>query len=233
MVDINQRVRLSTVPDRRTLASLTTDPKLIKYLENLGLDVSQGGENDFEVLLSLIIDAAEQAFSAQGTANSVKQAIEELGLAIQALDIPGAILQRLGAGPDELSNLVQSPDQEIQRLQRKVDELEGLLLENRPPIVQAFAPTLVTVTSAYSVPASPPAQPLTVRANAAAGGFTVTLPANPVLLQQVNIKKVDASANVVTISAGASTIDGSASIGIASQYTNMKIQFNGATWDVL
>lgn len=233
MVDITPKKTQSSPPDRRLLAQLTQEPKLIRYLENLGLDSSTIAPENFAVLLELIVNTAELANSIKGATNANKQAIEELGLALLALDVPGDLLQRLVAAVGDLSGVVQPQDLDIQRLQRKVDELDGQLLEIRPPLIQAFAPTLVTVTAAYTVPPSPPHQPLTVRANAAASGFTVTLPTTPVLLQQVNIKKVDASANVVTISAGATTIDGSASIGIGSQYTNMKIQFNGTTWDVL
>lgn len=240
MVDISPRNPLSSPPDRRLLAQLTQDPKLIRYLENLWTDTTQVGPDNFAVLLELIVNAAELANNAQGSANSDKQAIEELGLAIQALDIPGAVLQRMGAALDELASVVQPPDQEIQRLQRKVDELENQLVEIRPPIPQViptptppFAPSVVSVTAAYAVLAAPAYQPLTVRADATTAGFTVTLPAAPTLLQLVNVKKIDATANVVTISGGAINIDGSLTAAIGSQYTNMQVQYNGATWDVL
>ena len=133
--------------------------------------------------------------------------------------------------------LVPPADQEIQRLQRKVDELENLLVEFRPPIFPVatppFAPTVTTVTAAYSVFAAPSYQPATVRASAATAAFTVTLPAAPGLLQLVNVKKIDATANAVTVSGGAITIDGALTRAIGSQYTNLQVQYNGATWDVL
>lgn len=240
MVDISPRNPLSSPPDRRLLAQLTQDPKLIRYLENLWTDTTQVGPDNFAVLLELIVNAAELANSAQGSANSDKQAIEELGLAIQALDdLAGAVANYARVFSD-LAEVVQAPDQEIQRLQRKVDELENVLVEFRPPIFPViptptppFAPALVNVTAAYAVLAAPAYQPLTVRADATTAGFTVTLPAAPTLLQLVNVKKIDATANVVTVSGGAINIDGGLTVAIGSQYTNLQVQYNGTTWDVL
>lgn len=237
MVDINPRNPLSSPPDRRLLAKLTQDPKLIRYLENLWTDTTQVAPDNFGVLLELIVNAAEVANASQGSANVNMQAIEELGLAIEALDIPGAVLQRLGAALDELANLVQSPDQAIQGLQRKVDELENMLVEFRPPIIPPatplFAPALANATAAYAVAAAPPYQPLTVRADATAAAFTVALPAVPEALQLVTIKKVDASANVVTIDAGALLIDGAPTIAVGVQFAVYQLQYNGAGWDVV
>jgi len=240
MVDINQRNPASSPPDRRLLAQLTKDPKLIRYLENLWTDTTQVAPDNFAVLLELIVNAAEVANAAQGSANTDKQAIEELALAIQQLDIPTNALQVIAASLDELANLGQVPDQAIQALQRKVDELENQLVEFRPPIFPVipaptppFAPAVTNVTAAYAVLAAPAYQPLTVRADATTAGFTVTLPAAPTLLQLVNVKKIDATANVVTVDGGAINIDGGLTVAIGSQYTNIQIQYNGATWDVL
>lgn len=237
MVDISTRDPQSSPPDRRLLAQLTKDPKLIRYLEQLSTDAATIGPDNFAVLLELIVNAAELANSAQGSANNDRQAIAELGLAILALENPGAAIQRLGAALEDLAGIAQSPDLEIQRLLRKVDELENLLVEIRPPIfplaTPPFAPAVVTVTGAYSVLAAPSYQPMTVRASAATAAFTVTLPAAPGLLQLVNIKKIDATANAVTVSGGAITIDGALTRAIGSQYTNLQVQYNGATWDVL
>lgn len=240
MVDINQRGPLSSPPDRRLLAQLTQDPKLIRYLENLWTDTTQVGPDNFAIILELVVNAAELANSAQGSSNIDKQDIEELALAIQAMDSSASMLKAIAALISEQSAVVQSPDRAIQALQRKVDELENLMVEFRPPIFPAiqtptppFAPTVVTVTTAYAVLAAPPYQPLTVRASAVTAGFTVTLPASPSLLQLVNVKKVDATANIVTVSGGAINIDGAPTVAIGTQYTNLQVQFNGATWDVL
>lgn len=214
MVDIAPKRTLTTRPDRRLLSQITKDPKLIIYLENLGLDVSDGAEDNFATLLLLINDAAESAYSAQSSANELSRLVDEL---------------RQSAG-------LSAPNS--QSLERKLDEIERQLVDmGRPPIPPSptppFSPSLITVTSAYNVPAAASYQPSTVRANATTAGFTVTLPASPSTLQLVNVKKVDATANVVTISGGAINIDGATTVAIGSQYTNLQVQFNGASWDVL
>lgn len=215
MVDIAPRDPLSSPPDRRLIAQLTQDPKLIRYLENLWVDIANIGPDNFAILLEMIINTAEVANAAQGTANSSREGIQSI--------------------EDVLAGL--GPFQSNDGLQRKIEELECQLLEVRPTIFPAptppFAPTVITVTTTYAVPSAPAYQPATVRANAASAGFTVTLPASPSLLQLVNVKKIDASANVVTVSGGAINIDGGLTVGIGSQYTNLQVQFNGATWDVL
>lgn len=227
--------------DRRLIAQLTSDPQLIRYLESLGIDSVITVPDFLAALLALIMDAAEIATASQGSANNaVRLAQDALD---QSTDQSGAT----GVPPGLLAiielveqQLVQLEPQAYRGLVAKVDELEVALLDIRPPIfpdipapTPPFAPALVTVTAAYSVLAAPAYQPLTVRADATAGAFTVTLPATPTLLQLVNVKKVDATANAVTVSGGAINIDGGLTAAIGSQYTNLQVQFNGTTWDVL
>lgn len=214
MVDIAPKRSLTTRPDRRLLSQITKDPKLIIYLENLGLDVSDGADNNFATLLLLINDAAESAYSAQSSANELSRLVEELR-------------QTSGHSPLDTKSL-----------ERKLWEIEQQLVDmGRQPIppapTPAFSPSIITVTAAYNVPSASPYQPATVRANAATAGFTVNLPSSPAILQLVNVKKIDATANVVTINGGAINIDGGTTVAIGSQYTNMQVQFNGASWDVL
>lgn len=73
----------------------------------------------------------------------------------------------------------------------------------------------------------------TIRADATAAAFSVTLPASPVLGQVINVKKIDASANAVTVDGNGKNIDGTATKSIGTQYTTITVQYNGATWDVL
>ena len=217
MVDISARSAKSSPPDRRLLSQLTNDPKVVRYFEDLSSDAASITPGNIEMLLQLIGDVGEVAFSAQGTANQINTALE---------DLRGAI--------DLLSRGPSSAD--VARIDQLVQSLESLILDYGRPIIPAnfqFAPSVVTVTGAYTAASLPPYQPLTVRANAGAAAFTVTLPASPAVLQLVNVKKIDATANVVTISAGANTIDGSTTKAVASQYTNIQVQFNGTTWDVL
>lgn len=237
MVDIDRRSQLSSPPDRRLLSQLTNDPKLIRYLENLWADSTQVVPENLGILLELIINAAEVAQAAQSTANASAQSLAGISNELLSLAAPSTELNKLAQDIAERAAQVQPSDQEIQRLQRKVDELENQLLDIRPPVypaqTPAFSPSSVTITSSYAVIAAPAYQPLTVRANATTSGFTVTLPAAPALMQLLNVKKIDATANAVTISGGAINIDGAPTVAIGTQYTNLQVQFNGTTWDVL
>lgn len=68
--------------------------------------------------------------------------------------------------------------------------------------------------------------------DATSGPVTVTLPAAADHSGRIlNIKKIDASANVVTIDAnGAETIDGAANETLSSQWESRKIISNGINW---
>lgn len=223
--------------DRRLIAQLTSDPQLIRYLEALGIDNTDTIPEFLELLFGLIMDAAELAASSQGTANNAsrlaQQALDESSAAT-GQSLPAAVLSLI---QEVAGELVQQGPQLLRDVERRVDDLEGQLLDIRPPVPAAqtppYAPTVATITTAYAVPAAPPYQPSTVRADATTAGFTVTLPAAPLPLQLVNVKKVDATANIVTISGGAINIDGGLTVAIGTQYTNLQIQYNGATWDVL
>lgn len=72
-------------------------------------------------------------------------------------------------------------------------------------------------------------------ANAASGAITVNLPTAASASGQVySVKKIDASANAVTIDpSGAETIDGTATKIISAQYGSLTFQSDGATWWVI
>ena len=75
----------------------------------------------------------------------------------------------------------------------------------------------------------------TIRVNAAGGARTIALPPAALMIGVVlRVKKVDASANVVTVDAnGAELIDGVLTKALAAQYQSITIQSNGTSWDVL
>jgi len=75
----------------------------------------------------------------------------------------------------------------------------------------------------------------TVLCDAAAAGFTVTLPAAALCkCNVINIKKIDVTANAVTVAAnGAEKIDGQATQVITAPYTNMLITSDGSNWYIL
>lgn len=92
--------------------------------------------------------------------------------------------------------------------------------------------TIVTVTTTYTVKAIV----YYIRADATAGIFTITLPA-AVSNQgrSILIKKIDATANAVTISrAGTDTIEGSTTASLATQWTRIHLISNGVdTWEIV
>lgn len=97
----------------------------------------------------------------------------------------------------------------------------------------SLAPTAVK-TSAYTASASD-----LVPANATSGAFTVTLPAAPADKTQVAVKKIDPSANAVTIAAAGSDVfnvtSGSTTLSLPLQFQAAVLQYSttGAIWYVL
>ncbi len=68
-------------------------------------------------------------------------------------------------------------------------------------------------------------------ANAASAGFTVTLPAHSSGIQ-VWVKKVDSTANVVTVSSPAGLIDGASTATLDVQYEALTIISDGTNWHI-
>jgi hypothetical protein len=75
----------------------------------------------------------------------------------------------------------------------------------------------------------------TILVDATGGARTVNLPtAASAKWRVLKIKKIDSSANTVTVDgSGAETIDGAATQVIAAQYASFTIQSDGATWWIL
>jgi hypothetical protein len=92
----------------------------------------------------------------------------------------------------------------------------------------------VTKTSADS-PYTILSSDFTVRCNAVSGAITVALPAAASCPRKIlNIKKVDTSANSVTIDAsGSETIDGQLTQTIATAFESLQLQSNGTSWDII
>lgn len=90
--------------------------------------------------------------------------------------------------------------------------------------------TIVTVTTAYTIISNV----FYVRADATAGAFAVTLPAALNLQgRQILIKKIDSSANAITVTAaGSDTIEGAATSSLAAQWNKTLLISNGNTsWE--
>lgn len=68
--------------------------------------------------------------------------------------------------------------------------------------------------------------------NASGGPVTVLLPKAPSSGESVTVKKVDASANVVTISGNGKLIDGAASKTLTAQWASLTVEGDGAAWPI-
>jgi hypothetical protein len=88
-----------------------------------------------------------------------------------------------------------------------------------------------TITAAYTATRTDSL----IRCNASGGAFTVTLPAAAGMVgTRYDIKKVDSSANAITVdAAGAELIDGATTQSLAVQYDSITVQCNGTGWDIL
>jgi len=74
-----------------------------------------------------------------------------------------------------------------------------------------------------------------ILADATSGGFTLGLPASSGLTGRVFIiKKIDSSANVVTIDANSTeTIDGETTLTLYNQFESVRIMSDGTNWVVI
>ena len=107
----------------------------------------------------------------------------------------------------------------------QVAALRGWTSDELAWVAQAIpVRTVKTLTAAYT--ATPSDEILLCNATGAA--FTVTLPAAArVQFMRITIKKIDASANAITIGA---TVDGAASPTIATQWHARQVVSDGILW---
>jgi hypothetical protein len=87
-----------------------------------------------------------------------------------------------------------------------------------------------TKTANYTITSSD----YTIGANATSGAITITLPTAVGTTAIYNIKKIDSSANTVTIAPSSSqTIDGAATVVLSYQYQSFMVQSTGANWIII
>lgn len=102
---------------------------------------------------------------------------------------------------------------------------------NRLALTGGFKANLVTKTGAYTATADD----YTILCDASGGSFTITLPAVASHANRIyNIKKIDSSANAVTVDGNSSeTIDDSTTAILTTQYESITIQSDGSEWWIL
>jgi hypothetical protein len=91
------------------------------------------------------------------------------------------------------------------------------------------AASIVTKTANYTVTSSD----RTLLGNATGGAFTLTLPASPTTGQQVIAKKIDTSANAVTVSGNGKSIDSGSSLTLDTPNQSYSLQYDGTQWWIL
>ncbi|MNK15853.1 hypothetical protein D3C87_340060 [compost metagenome] len=73
----------------------------------------------------------------------------------------------------------------------------------------------------------------TILVNAAGGTVTVTLPSAPTVGKKYNVKKVDSTANTVTVNGNGHNIDGTATISGTLPYQGWVMQYDGSNWFII
>jgi hypothetical protein len=117
-------------------------------------------------------------------------------------------------------------------LEGEFSRTEVLRLQNKGfTLVQAICLPIRTITATTTALKTDH----TLLCDATAGAITVNLPAAAGCAGRIyNIKKIDASANAVTLDGNSSeTIDGAATKATTTQYASFTIQSEGAAWHVL
>jgi hypothetical protein len=101
----------------------------------------------------------------------------------------------------------------------------GQWVPETPAVTAAY--TVRTKTTTYTALAGD-----VLLCDATGGAFTVTLPAAAgVTGQSISVKKTDASANAVTVDGnGAETIDGAATLALATRYAAVTLWSDGSNW---
>ena len=127
----------------------------------------------------------------------------------------------------------------IQNVALTLDSLDSTPIGNSSPSTAVFTTmstsglyaTIVTKTSAYTLTTTD----FTVLGNASTGAFTLTLPTAVNASGQIyTLKKVDSSANAVTISTTSSqTIDGLSSYALSYQYQGLQVQSTNSNWVII
>ena len=95
----------------------------------------------------------------------------------------------------------------------------------------AIGAAITTKNTAYTATANDE----TILANVSAGAFAITLPtAVGATGKTYCIKKIDSSANAVTVNTTSSqTIDGATSRLLTNQYDAIQVQSDGANWFII
>lgn len=95
----------------------------------------------------------------------------------------------------------------------------------------SIATAITTKTAAYTLLITDSV----ILANATSAAFTLTLPsAVGIEGRQYTLKKIDSSANAVTVDAnGTQTIDGALTFSLATQYQSITIVSDGANWMII
>lgn len=112
-----------------------------------------------------------------------------------------------------------------------VNNTGATIINSSLNVLASFSSGITTVTGATTLSGTH----YTVLADATSSAVTITLPAASGAIRRIyNIKKIDATANVVTLQAnGAELIDGTNTKTINTQWTSISVQSNGTSWYII
>ena len=141
--------------------------------------------------------------------------VTSVGMAttLTAATILAKLLAGYTAGSD--SSVLAATDTILQAFQ-KLQYQDLLGLETIVTKTTTYNPTVITDK--------------TILCDATAGAFAITLLAAPVNGQVMSFKKIDSTANAITINGNGKNIDGAGTFSLPAQWNAVTLKYNGTAW---
>ncbi|AOR77223.1 hypothetical protein [Novosphingobium resinovorum] len=147
--------------------------------------------------------------------------VKQVNALSERVDAAEASITALDSRADALEAGVVALDGRLDTAEADIDALQAAM-------VAAHDGHLTLSVRAVTANTAVNATDYLILVDATAGNVTVTMPA-PQNGRQLCVKRIDASANTVSIAAAAN-IDGAASKAITPQYASLTVMCDGATW---
>lgn len=151
----NTKVQLRTTrADRRLLSKYFKDPEIVRYLENLAFDITQGIPDAVDNNSDDASSAQIIAESAQSSASAAMNAVSALADVVASLDIPSPVLTRMLAASmlsleGQLADVAagSASSAAVGALCRRINDLEAMLLDVKQPIPTNTLPSVDPFTA--------------------------------------------------------------------------------------
>lgn len=176
-----------------------------------------------QIISSTIPDVQAEIVALQQGLASTNSTVTLLGVRMTAAEVAiaanGTAIAGLRVLTGQLKSTVQQHTLELGNHEARLDALEeypGFLSVRTVSAAATFGRTDNTIL-----------------ADATSAGFAVALTASPVTGEVHNLKKIDATLNVVTLDGNGKTIDGVASIDLLLSGWSFAVVYDGAAWRIL